>query len=173
MFYSLLNYCLYCLIYNFENKSIFLKFIALITDGSWIGFIVYMAVDESQSKSQLDYNKQIIHFFSFMHTDIIRSFVIRVNMHIRVILIKNMNSGMLQVVYYPVEGMLSTWNVEAVDKICTLFSSVYSNQLPSDNSGFHNHSWGQLGICETLSQKRGLEMTTNRKLGHELWVLVT
>lgn len=135
MFYSLLNYYLCCFIYNFENKSMFLKFIALLTGGSWISFIVYTAVDKSQSKSQPDYNKWIIHFFSLMHTDIIKNFVIRVNMHIRVILIINMNSGMLQVVYYPGEGMFSAWNVDAVGKICTLFSYVHSNQLSSSNSG--------------------------------------
>lgn len=46
-----------------------------------------------------------------------------------------MNSGMLQVVYYPGEGMFSAWNVDAVGKICTLFSYVHSNQLSSSNSG--------------------------------------
>lgn len=95
---------------------------------------MYTAVDESQSKSQPDYNKRIIHFFSFMHTDIIKSFVIRVNMHIRVILIKNMNSGILQVVYYPVEGMFSKKNLECRScrqnlHIVALYTAISYSQI--------------------------------------------
>ena len=52
-------------------------------------------------------------------------------MHIRVILIKNMNSGILQVVYYPVEGMLLTWNVE--DEVSLFFPMLFWSMFSHGN----------------------------------------